>query len=459
MTNSAIKYDTASYCKLNIKNKFDLTIYFVFSCAFIFNYIYLIKDSTINDFFVILTFFIIGLISFIGLIKSKKMISVNRMFFLFIFLFFYLAPLHQYFSNVKFWNVNTSYSSEDYLIANILIIIHLLIYILFNKIKIKPRKYKENKQKVNNFALLVYSLVTILCIFLLYKEGKLIEIGSANTDSEDSFTYMVLKILRMFPVLSLVYFIQKSKANQINVSKGIKKIFLFISWLSIAIIFFPLNGTMNRFFLFGTYIILIDNIFSGKKYKSFFLIIAFLGFGIVFPMFNFFKYHTISEISKITIEWINLDFQDYDAYQIFMNSIKYVDSNGLMLGKNIITGIFGLIPRSIWTTKLYPSGSIVAEYFNASFTNVSCPLIAEFYLSNGTFGIIIFTALFSIFIKYIDVNSFNPKIKILNSILIGLCFSLFRGALLPVMTFIYSILIAYFAVIIINKITILRRIK
>ena len=55
------------------------------------------------------------------------------------------------------------------------------------------------------------------------------------------------------------------------------------------IIFFPLNGTISRYLLFGTYLMILHALFENYNHRSIILIIAFLGFYYVFPAFNFFK--------------------------------------------------------------------------------------------------------------------------------------------------------------------------
>lgn len=66
------------------------------------------------------------------------------------------------------------------------------------------------------------------------------------------------------------------------------------------------------------------------KFKAILPFLLILGFVIIFPAFNFFKTHTINELSqfKFTIG-DTLNTVDFDAYQLFLETSKYVSSNGV----------------------------------------------------------------------------------------------------------------------------------
>lgn len=437
--------------------RLDFIIYFGFICWFIINFtITTISIKNVN-LLVSFTFFSIGIISIIGFIIDNNFLSFNKFIFIFSFLFLYLAPYYQYANDIVFWNLG-SFSEHEYLYANILIIIFLLLYlfaynIFFQKVPIFVIEKKEN-DSINDFTLIIWAILSIASVVFLFFNGELIKFDKTSTDEIDSIFTMILKIFRLFPALSLITYIFYRRKNLIKAKKKTKAFFLSTIIVCFAIIFFPLNATIGRYLLFGTYIMVFAAIFPNIKYKSLLLILAFVGFGIIFPLFNFFKYHSIMELNKLEFDFIDLGFQDYDAYQILMSTVRMVSKEGPSYGLNILTSIFCLVPRSIWHTKGYPSGEIVATFSNASFTNVSCPLIAEFYLSFGVIGLFIFTILFSLFIRIIDKGSKGNKIeyKVLNCILIGLALALLRGALLPVSTFIWSVIISFIILLFFKKI-------
>ena len=199
-----------------------------------------------------------------------------------------------------------------------------------------------------------------------------------------------------------------------------------------------------RYFLFAVYIILGMIILEQFKHRSIVMVGFLLGFVCVFPAFNFFKYHNITEISQFVLGGLNFNFYDYDANQVFMLAIKYCDMRGYVYGMNILTGIFCFIPRTIWTAKLYPSGQIVSSVFNASFTYLSCPIYSEFYLAFGFLGIIVFTLIISYLVKLYDKKVELNKVtsNIINVIVIGMSIYIMRGAFLPTMSYLFGMFLA-----------------
>ena len=435
--------------------KFDVMIYAIFIIWFIINYLITTFSIENIDLFVSVSFFLIGLISIIGFLLDNHFLSINKMFFIFSFIFLYLAPYYQFTNNITFWGMRT-FNRFDYGYANILIIFYLLVYIfcyniLFSKIKFLILT-KKSDTKINNLALITLMIVSVICTLILFISGNLIKLNS-NSDGSDSVLSTIFNIIRMMPPISLICYAFCKRKGIVNASQITQLLFLLITSISFILIFFPFNGLISRYLLFGTYIMIFYAMFPNIKLKSILVIFAFIGFGIIFPMFNFFKYYSIKDLDKFTFEFIDLGFQDYDAYQIFLATIRMVKETGISYGQNIFTSIFCLIPRSIWHSKWLPSGEIVAIYNNAIFTNISCPLIAEFYLSFGSFGIFIFTALYALLVKCINVGSCNNIIMycVVNTILIGMSLPLLRGSLLPFATFVWSILLSYVLVLLIQK--------
>ena len=130
---------------------------------------------------------------------------------------------------------------------------------------------------------------------------------------------------------------------------------------------------------------------------------------------------------------------------MIIETVKYVESEGVLFGKNIITGFLFFVPRSIWPTKQLPSGEIIANYFNAYFTNLSNPYIAEFYLAFGIIGVIFGNIIFGIILKKLDQWLFNDNLFKLgiSSIVFGMLIYLMRGAFLPTFSYTFSLIIAY----------------
>lgn len=432
------------------RNKSESTLYvnicFSFVCFAFFIIYFFMQINLDKSIIVYSTFLIIGLFSLFQLCSGKNFINFSKFFYAFSFIFFCIAPLSQYNDGISLWS-HVIFTDSDYLIANTYIIISLILFYLFSKIKIF--NFQIQKEVKSNYCpLLFFSIINIIVLLYCYKAQ--IIITSANI-SNDSIMSFVEKIIRFFPVGTLLIYI-------FNYKKNLKKdiLFLFITCSTILILFFPLTGSIPRFMLFGTYIILFYELLKKIKIPALFPLLLVIGFFVVFPSFNFFKAYTIFELNKFTFDIQNItNTVDFDAYQLFMESIKYVDSKGMLFGKNILTGVLFFIPRSIRTSKLNYSGQLIAEYYNASFTNLSCPYIGEFYLAFGPIGILLFSSILGIISRIIDnnLNSKNSLFKGLSLIYCCLSIYILRGSFLPTFSFTSSLAVSFILAYIIQKIS------
>ena len=104
--------------------------------------LYCFNESFINyNFFFSLTNFVIATISIFTIFKlDDRPFSLHKMFFLFMFFFYAIAPLIQYSNNVKLWG-DDIILDNDYIFTNIVIIFIIVIYsFIYNKILIANKR-------------------------------------------------------------------------------------------------------------------------------------------------------------------------------------------------------------------------------------------------------------------------------------------------------------------------------
>lgn len=412
-------------------------------------------DFSRKDPLTIATFLLNGTFFFVNIIYSKQNISLRRLFYIFNFIFLFLAPISQYASGVVLWRgngVSLSYSDNDYLFANCIIFLFCLIFEITYKYKrVKKKNVLKNKfiRKQNFKTFLILDLISVIVFGFLLFTHNIFGREALNTGNQNLGT-QIINICKGIPLAVL--------ANQIiywNRDIKYKKFLIFIPVLEIGIIFFPFWGSVSRFLLFGAYLTIISLIYSNSKHKSFYPLLFVIGFGFVFSAFNFFKSNGFSNISNFSIELINFNHVDYDAYQMLMATIKYVKVNGTCLGINILSTVLSFVPRSIWMGKAAPSGEIIIGSFGSWFTNVSCPWIAEWYFSFGITGTIIGSWLSGYGFKVIDsycIDEDHPLMRGVFAVVTGLSIYILRGALLPAWSYTFAIILAFLFVNYVNKV-------
>lgn len=108
-------------------------------------------------------------------------------------------------------------------------------------------------------------------------------------------------------------------------------------------------------------------------------LVAFL---LAYPAANFFRTGTTSSSSGYL-----LATPDFDGFQQTINTVTYVDVEGIAWASHIVSGLFFFVPRELWSAKAVPSAFPVAQERGYNFLNLSMPLPSEVYLDLGWIGV------------------------------------------------------------------------
>jgi hypothetical protein len=74
---------------------------------------------------------------------------------------------------------------------------------------------------------------------------------------------------------------------------------------------------------------------------------------------------------------------DYDAFAQVVNTVAYVDREGVTDGRQALGVALFWVPRSVWPDKPIDTGVLLAEANDYDFTNLSAPIWAEMYINGG----------------------------------------------------------------------------
>ena len=435
----------------------------ILSVIVVYLVINIMQINVINDnvaIEVIITFFIILFLSIYNILKDKTPYSLNKTFWYFYLIFFFIAPIIQYLTNYKEWNYYLS--NNKYLVTNILIIMSQIIFMIFYK-KIKKEDIYDPKDitiDISSMMKCVLYILSIMCLVIAIKN-----VGIANLFSREENTYSVsgdgmfntifTHLLKCIPVYAfMLIYIKEKKIDVLSV------ILLCI----IVILNFPTSTT--RFWMGAIYIGIFLIVLNRKKEdnRKYDLLII-ITFTIIFSFMYNFKFHDMSYFIKNGIEMDSLiesyDTIDYDAYSMIPRAMDYSKQYDYAYGKQVLGTILFWVPRSIWGTKPYPTGQLIVEAQGQQYTNVSCPYIAEGYINFGIIGIIIFQIFLTIICSILDNRYWKNKInsrelKILYPFLMGFLIFIERGALHPAIVYLFCFCIPLILIIIWNRIKLLK---
>lgn len=406
---------------------------------------------------VIITFIINGFYIIINIICIDKPFSLIKTFWYFNFFFFFIAPFLQFLSGYISWGYYISDSL--YLKTNIILFVcyTLSSFISFiiqnNKINIKSIKNEPEMIFSKKYLIMFIILSFLAFIFLLYKisfSGFFVRELNQISVGDNTINSIITNTCRAIPAYALTYSIFYYR----NTKERVSMVFIIIESIILLMLNFP--ASVTRYWIGLVYIGVFLVIFKDKIIGRKFDLVLILVFAIIFPIFQLFKWYTLSEllveknnvVQKLLTAYNSPDF---DAYSVLSRTISLVSVKGCQYGHQLMGSLFFIIPRAVWNSKPYPTGQFIAMCSNQYFTNISCPIYAEGFIDFGIFGSILYTILLSIALNVLD-NLYwysNNTIKYnsyMYTFLFGILIYLMRGSLLPVVAYSFTFFIFSFFV-------------
>lgn len=370
------------------------------------------------------------------------------------FIFILIVPAFFHVSDNVFPFYGLSYDYDVQYKASIVLLIFSIVFWLgffWNQKLIHPNKtdlYRVNHIKRvsgTRFYLVFYSSVLITLLLMFSYGPEVFMVKRIDFDREAfgenlSAREFVINFVKTLSFCNLFFII--------FLRKNFNRIAFLFNFSLVLIIFFIINFPLALpRFVFFSYILLLFCFFFRSTFKRKLAIFTsvILGITTIFPYFS----HLTRGEGGFNIdmgEYYRMS-GDFDGFQSVINAIIYVNKNGLEYGNQILSSIFSFIPRSIWTTKAEPTGAIAAASAGYDYVNISSPLPAEFYVDFGFVGLIIFSFLFGILLRRIDIFYIfdrNLGLKyIIAVITISMIPIISRGALLAVLNNFYVMIFTF----------------
>lgn len=395
---------------------------------------------------VYLSFVLVGIISFIEAVHTSSNINIKRTVNIFSYIFFFIAPWQQYTENVSLWSGNglsLKYDDSLYLKANLIIIVSLGLFNgVYNYCHKKDITMLEQREEVVQYVVskqskFILTAISTISFLILGVTGNLM--GNGLTIGDSSINSQLWNMIRFFPVCAIVLYAM-AYGDMRHMMKYKSFDFILIIFL---IIYFPFWGNMARFLLLGTYVVILALLFKNNKNKSLYFLLFYVGFIVGFSSIR--RATSISALMNVSINFCHVDF---DAHQILMTLIKYTDEQGMVFGKNIISALAFIIPRSIWSGKMLNSGGIAASYYGSWFTNVSSPFFGELYFSLKWLGVVVGSIVLAFVALKID--SWDESLNLMKRgtfcIAVGMTIYICRGSLIASMAFTLGLILALFII-------------
>lgn len=409
------------------------------------------------SFWVFITSCIIQVYSIIGIFShTKQPYSLEKIFYIFSFFFFGIAPLFQFYNFSVFWG-SRILTESDYIFMNILVIIILIIYsfsyYLSSSKKINKHLHRfseryfirENSNISINLLLVSLALVSFFAVFyannfnlvsMLVRSGELRE---SNLETK-ALSLIVFRFFQPLSIVCLYYYLFLKSKNYFV---------LFLLFILTLITCAPTG--MARFSAAALYIPLIILLFPIFKKKNYFSLLVVFGLLTIFPFLNQFRNWDTNDNLNLGFDFSMFTSGHFDSYQ---NFALIVSQDIITYGNQLIGVLFFFVPRSIWQSKPIGSGAFLADELNLYFSNISANFFAEGYINFGFFGIFLFVIILSWFSAQVDKLYWlviEPQrynfARVFYLMLLGMLFFMLRGDLMSsfayTLGFVFSIITVF----------------
>lgn len=383
--------------------------------------------------------------------KDQRPYSLNKIFYLFCFFFFGVAPFIQSNGHVSLFGARLLKENE-YFMMNMLILIIMISYQFFYRKFSKSKIDSKTQRKISKYNIekLSFKQILILIILSLSSFGVIFYINSFNVfnlllrggelkSSElemASSTFLLIdKFIRPIPMIALFFYL---------VSKNRNLFVLAILFLLAVLSIFPLG--VARFYAAAIYIPLLLITTPFIRRKNMFSLFFIGGLLIVFPFLNQFRHFSAETSLKFGLNFDMFAEGHFDSYQ---NFALIVTENIITWGRQLLGVALFWVPRTFWPTKPVGSGHHIAEELSMSFSNISANYFAEGYINFGFLGIILFVVFLAWFTARMDNlywkmvhGSKNNFFRVIYYLMLGMLFFIMRGDLLSSFAFTVGIILS-----------------
>jgi hypothetical protein len=408
----------------------------------------------------------IGVLAIVMIVFEASLapFSLHLAHWVFVYVFFFAAPLVQYKIGTFPWQALTSFETNTLLVANTAILLWCLAWILTRALQISwlSRKSLPPMPRITGLGVWLclalallstsYLVLTLGPVALLTRAGYSEALGDAFSSS--SFRAVLDKLLRGFPVAAAagsLWYVRTGPTPHI-VRLGL----VAASFGLLLVADFPLGSA--RYWVGAIYIGLLLTLVGRRACTGWpFVAVLVGGLLVLFPFLSTLRTSTsLSEaatyVSGFNFLGPSLATGDFDAYSMVAYTARYVESGpGITHGMQLLGALLFFVPRSLWPGKPIGSGATVAGPEDLTFNNVSSSPVAEGLINFGWPGVVIFAVALCLLFGLLDAAFWRggstarggSLLGVIYPFYIGFAFFVMRGDLLSATAFVVGFSVTF----------------
>lgn len=384
---------------------------------------------------------------------SRSAYSLHLVHWIFVYIFFFSAPLVQYRIGIFPWSRLTSLETGTLLAANLAILLWSAAWISArlaqaSLLSRRPVPLGPSVTRLGVWIVLFLAVVAALYLAatlgpsgLLTRGGRGEAVGGTELDISSS-QLILDKLFRGFPVAAAAGALWLWRSGRD--SSLLRLLLVVVSFGLLLVADFPLGSA--RYWAGSVYIGLLLTLFGWRLRDGWPVVLALVGgLLVVFPFLSALRYATslqevLSYLNGFSFLGPSLATGDFDAYSMVGYTIEYArEGPGATHGLQLLGVVLFFVPRSLWPDKPFGSGYEVAVQGQFPFYVVSSSPVAEGFVNFGWVGIVLFAVALSWAFGLADASfrraadeGRGTVLRLAYPFWIGFAFFLIRGDLLSV---------------------------
>lgn len=368
---------------------------------------------------------------------NSKRLNLDTIIWVFVYMFFFLAPIIQMGNGMYFPNT-MPIAASDVVKANLVLLVWNFVYLFFRR-PIAAEKEPDPKRKpdnplpfVNARIRQVYFLAALFVFagtFALFKFAFFFGFADYSAIGLDKSLLLIVNISTQGVVVAnwIFAFDRRRQASNLTANAYV--------WVSTAMLLYqtsPFNTT--RFYLGFMIIMIVYLFYEHRMTPGKFVWVILSGLFFIFPLLNYFRFgfKGIELPSPYHLMFDQLTELHFDAFSNMIATFHYAAEHGFAHGYQLLGVFLFFVPRSVWTAKPLSSGEAIGDYisslYSLNFNNLSNPLPSEFYMNFGWAGIAAGAILSAAIVNKLENGPHRNRY--VHALIAGFLFIIFRGDLM-----------------------------
>lgn len=378
------------------------------------------------DFICVLSFAVNGLLFIAKIYRATRRhsVSMDLIYWLFMFFFMYFSPVIQY--RLKTFPWRGMVSENEILQVNLVVLLFNIAFLcgcyIARRVKFigAPAlgfcKWLCSSFEFKKRGKILLSLIMCACTAYSLSRTGLTGIFVARAQAIQAFysgnnSAIELIVESVIPSF-MAYVVAEAAQSMIQKKENCFRFVLL--FLCLLICFFP--TAIPRYKAATIYGVIFIVVFPFISKGSNFFWLFTIGFFLVFPLLHALR----NSLSQESIQNMlsNGFFEsytsgNYDAWRMLASALRHNKNYGCTWGGQLLGSLLFFVPSAIWSSKPIGSGAMLIkkELGSSVFANVSCPFVAEGMVNFGIVGVLIFALTLSFLVTKLDSAYWNNAEK------------------------------------------------